>query len=143
MIYMARAMLRGIGRDLSPPARHPRLRLIDIPEICLIAAIVVAVKHFLPFPSGKGNSLVLHDTILPRVDWQKWSELMQPVVEDLRGETPEDIPCAPKDIDGGHLADADEATFDAILNLLSSDQGEHGEDGEWSCAPFEMFFLTC
>lgn len=139
---MARAMLRGIDRDLSLPPRHPRLRLIDIPEICLIAALVTAVKHFLPFPTEKGSLLALHDTILPRMDWQKWSELMQPVVEDLGGDAPEDSLGAPKDIDGGHLADADEATFDAILTLLSSDQGGRGEDGEWSRARFEMFFLT-
>lgn len=139
---MARAMLRGIDRDLSFPPRHPRQRLIDIPEICLIAALVAAVKNFLPFPTEKGNSLALHDTILPRMDWQKWSELMQPVVGDLRGEAPEDIPGAPKDIDGGQLADADEATFDTILTLLSSDQGGRGEDGEWSRARFGMFFLT-
>ncbi|SPO05815.1 related to polymerase I core factor (CF) subunit [Cephalotrichum gorgonifer] len=38
------------------------------------------------------------------------------------------LPNLPKDIDGEYLANADEATFDSILALLSSDEGEHGEE---------------
>lgn len=126
---MARAMLKGIGRDLSLPPRRPRLRLIDIPEICLIAAIVVAAKHFIPFPTGKGNSLVLDDTILPQVGWQKWSELMQPALEEFQKKASAGIPDPPELIDGGRLADADEATFESILALLFSDKGGSGEVG--------------
>ena len=120
---MAKAMLKGIGRDLSLPPRHTRLRLIDIPEICLVAAIVVAVKHFLPFPDGKGKPLGSPGVILPQMDWNRWSELMRPVADKLQ-KTPTG---APGDLDGDRLANADDATFDAILGLLSSGQDGDGE----------------
>lgn len=124
VIHMARAMLRGIDRDLSLPSRLARSRLIDIPEICLIAAIVVAVKHFLPFPTGKGKPSASRDVILPQMDWLKWSELMRPTAENLQTKPHTDVVGS---IDGDRLANADDATFDAILDLLSSEQGGSGE----------------
>ena len=120
---MARAMLKGIGKDLSLPPKQTRLRLLDIPEICLVAAIVIAVKHFLPFTTGAENALVLQDTVLPQMDWQRWSELMMPVVESLPRKAPADLP---NDIDGDRLANVDGATFDTILALLSSSREEDG-----------------
>lgn len=130
---MARAMFEGVGYGLSFPPKHTRMRLIDMPEICLIAAIVVAAKHFLPFPTRKENSLVLRGAVLVQMDWQKWSELMQPAINKLQEKSLTDVS---GDIDGGHLANADEATFDAILALLSSDQGGDENEGGWTYVHF-------
>ena len=131
---MARAMLRGVDQDLSLPARHTRLRLIDMPEICLIAAIVIAVKHFLPFPARKDNSLILQGAVLPFMDWHTWSKLMRPVVESFEKQAPVKVS---GDVDGDRLANADDATFDSILALLSSDQSGHRDEGERKRARFK------
>lgn len=124
-------MLKGLDIDLSLPSRRARLRLIDVPEICLIAAIVVAVKHFLPFPTGKGTSSSLQDNDIPLMDWHRWSELMRPVVENLQREPRAK---ASRDVDGERLAHVDEATFDAILALSSPDPDELGEEGRLRCS---------
>lgn len=123
-------MLKGLDIDLSLPSGRARLQLIDVPEICLIAAIVVAVKHLLPFPIEKGTSSSLQDNNSPHMDWHRWSELMEPVVENLQRKPPAKTP---GDVDGERLAHVGEATFDAILALLSPDQGELAEKGRLRC----------
>lgn len=126
-MHLARAMMGGMNIGLSLPPQRTRLRLIDIPEICLVAAIVIAVKHFLAFPSPNGDPPCAQDVSRPQMDWYKWSELMQPLVANLRNESPAE---APPDIDGDRLANADDATFDAILALLTPGQGGRDEERE-------------
>ena len=116
--------------ELSLPSGRTRLRLIDVPEICLIAAVIVAVRHFLPFPTRKGTSPTVQDKDHPHMDWYRWADLIRPVVENLQRKPPAK---ASKDIDGECLANADEATFDAVLALLSADQGETEEEGRLRC----------
>ena len=124
-------MLRGLDIELSLPSGRTRLRLIDVPEICLIAAIVVAAKHFLPFPTRKGTSSSQQGKDHPHMDWHRWSDLMRPAVENLQRKPPAK---ASGDVAGECLANADEATFDAVLALLSPDQGENGEEGRLRCS---------
>lgn len=118
--------------ELSLPSGRTRLRLIDAPEICLIAAVVVAARHFLPFPTRRGTSSTLQDKDQPHMDWHRWNDLMRPVVENHERKTPA---MTPEDFDGECLANADEATFDAMLALLSADQGEIEEEGRLRCFP--------
>ena len=74
-------MLRVMEVDLSFPVRKSRLRMVDLPEICLAAAIVVAVKQALPFTSCCAGYCGVISAPLPHMNWPKWNEAQHRVAE--------------------------------------------------------------
>lgn len=74
----------------SFPVELHRIRAIHHPEILLISIIVFATQYCFPFEDVPLPAQGEHWQI-PRLDWQKWLEIMAPAISRVQGREGIDV----------------------------------------------------
>lgn len=90
VLQLTSTLLDITKMELDLPVKKHRLRLVDIPEVCLVSAMILVVRHsgFLcsahPFEGPKGP-----DAYFPFTDWKPWLRRVylngRPSLEDGNG----------------------------------------------------------
>jgi RNA polymerase I-specific transcription initiation factor RRN7 len=70
------ASILSIG--YSYPLRKSRLRLIDYPEILLVACLVVSTKCLMPFQDNDTHPNSKNTSVSLDFNWDRWQEIMRP-----------------------------------------------------------------
>ncbi|PSS02114.1 hypothetical protein BD289DRAFT_422602 [Coniella lustricola] len=78
-----RAMSRVLGFDFTLGINKQRYKLLDHPDILLVASVVFATKLLYPFDEKSRRPFNYRDPSSLQVNWSKWRELMR----DLDGNT--------------------------------------------------------
>jgi len=112
IISVARRMTKHLGIAVKFPTPDDEnvgvLRISNHPEVLLVASIILATKHCLPFDNNeywKGQ--------FPRMDWHKWNDL----VGQLPTEEPERKP----------IIGMDEAEIDDLVRQMTREPGDRDQ----------------
>ena len=90
-----------------------------------MAAVVVAVKYFVPFPTQCATPFRIFNRHLPHMDWVKWNNSMGPVTLFRAARHLE-----PEVVDGEAPTNIEDGSFDS---LVSSPIVDRGLDNETQC----------
>lgn len=73
-----------MGLDYSFPVNSTRIRATDHPEILLVVVIVFSTQYHFPFEDTELPSQESNSFRIPRLDWDKWEDIMSPVIEEAQ-----------------------------------------------------------
>ena len=83
---VVKTLIRILEADfVYPTSRAKRLRMIDNPELLVVALVVVAVKLSHPFPGENRAPISQVDSEMGQIDWAEWQKAMALRHEGIKG----------------------------------------------------------
>ncbi|ROT38691.1 hypothetical protein SODALDRAFT_333311 [Sodiomyces alkalinus F11] len=121
IVSVARRIPAIMNLNYAFPVESNRIRAIHHPEILLIAVIVFATQYCFPFENvpfeAEGDLLRI-----PRLNWQKWLEIMAPAIGRAQERESIDVRAATTDITAMTPEQLDEYFAHMSLHIDSKDE---------------------
>jgi len=72
VVKVATTLSQVLNTRFTYPRYHSKVRLIDYPELTVLASLAVAVKCLWPLDNGKSLRTHSERFPIPRLDWARW-----------------------------------------------------------------------